>query len=259
MNIEGCVAIVTGGASGLGAATVGLLERAGCAVVVFDREDPDRSRPGGADSLFVLGDVTVPEDVARAVGAAAEIGPLRVAVNCAGIGSGQRLVRRGRDGSVTPHDLDAFRWVVDVNLVGTFDVMRSAAVEMARRPAPAGECSGVVVNTASIAAFDGQVGQTAYAAAKAAVVGLTLAAARDLADVGVRVNTIAPGLMDTPILSTVAEPTRSNLINDVVFPKRMGGADEFADLVLSIVRNDYLNGETIRLDAAARLPPRSAT
>jgi NAD(P)-dependent dehydrogenase (short-subunit alcohol dehydrogenase family) len=258
MNIDGSSAIVTGGASGLGAATVRHLERAGCAVVVFDRDDGGASA-ANADSVFVRGDVTVPADVARAVEAAAELAPLRVAVNCAGIGSGQRLVRRGRDGSVTAHDLDAFRRVIDVNLVGTFDVMRMAAAHMARWPASAGECSGVVVNTASIAAFDGQVGQTAYAAAKAAVVGLTLSAARDLAEVGVRVNTIAPGLMDTPILATVAEPTRSNLIRDVVFPKRMGGADEFADLVLSIIRNDYLNGETIRLDAAARLPPRSAS
>ena len=258
MNIEGCAALVTGGASGLGEATVRLLERAGCAVVVFDRDAGER--PWSiSEPVFVRGDVTVPADVARAVEVAAALAPLRVAVNCAGIGSGQRLVRRGRDGSVTTHDLDAFRRVVDVNLVGTFDVMRMAAAEMARRPAPADDCCGVIVNTASIAAFDGQVGQTAYAAAKAAVVGLTLAAARDLADVGVRVNTIAPGLMDTPILATVAEPTRSNLIRDVVYPRRMGGADEFADLVMSIVRNDYLNGETIRLDAAARLPPRSAT
>lgn len=257
MNTEGCAAIVTGGASGLGAATVRRLEEAGCGVIVLDREGDLGAM--GIDATFVQGDVTVPADVARAVAAAVELGPLRIAVNCAGVGSGQRLVRRGRDGSVIPHDLDMFRRVVDVNLIGTFDVMRLAAAEMARRPAPTEQCSGVIINTASIAAFDGQVGQTAYAAAKAAIVGLTLAAARDLGDLGIRVNTIAPGLMDTPILATVAEPTRSNLIHDVVYPKRMGGADEFADLAMTIVRNDYLNGETIRLDAATRLPPRSAT
>ena len=187
-----------------------------------------------------------------AVDAAGALGPLRVAVNCAGIGMASRTV--GRDGQA--HDLDVFRTVISINLIGTFNVLRLAAAAMSKTDALADGERGVIVNTASIAAFDGQIGQVAYSASKAGIVGLTLPAARDLSPVGVRVVTIAPGIFDTPLLGLMPEDQRQALGDGVPFPKRLGYPADFAALVEEIVRNDYLNGETIRLDGALRMAPR---
>jgi NAD(P)-dependent dehydrogenase (short-subunit alcohol dehydrogenase family) len=221
MEISGVSAVVTGGASGLGEATVRRLTSAG--------------------------------DVTAAVELASSLGPLRIAVSCAGIGWAGRVV--ARDG--TPHDLDLFSTVVSINLIGTFNVLRVAAAAMAATEPTATAERGVIVNTASIAAFDGQIGQIAYAASKGGVVSLTLPAARDLASIGVRVCTIAPGLMDTPMLALLPEPQRQALGDGVPFPKRLGDpAGDYANLVEHIVRNSYLNGETIRLDGALRMPPK---
>lgn len=253
MKLHGVSAIVTGGSSGLGAATVERLSEAGAAVVVLDRNAPaDDARAVS----FVHGDVVEPLDVIEAIGQAAAVAPLRVLVNCAGIGSQQRLVTQRRDfDDPQPHDLEAFERVISVNLTGTFNCMRLAAAEMARVESAGEECQGAIVNTASIAAFEGQVGQIAYAAAKAGIVGMTIAAARDLGRFSIRVNTIAPGLIDTPILEGVRPSVMAGLLADTVFPKRAGRPDEFASLVEFLITNDLMNGEVIRLDAAARMPP----
>ncbi len=208
----------------------------------------------GERARFVKADVADPDDVARAVDAAAAIAPLRVAVSCAGIGPAARTV--GREG--TPHDLDLFRKVIEVNLnlIGTFNVLRLAAAAMTKNePGAEGE-RGVVVNTASVAAYEGQIGQLAYASSKGGVAGLTLPAARDLMKVGVRVVTIAPGLFDTPLLATIPEKIRVALGEGIPFPRRLGRPEEYARLVESIVGNPYLNGEVIRLDGALRMPPK---
>jgi NAD(P)-dependent dehydrogenase (short-subunit alcohol dehydrogenase family) len=190
--------------------------------------------------------------VEEAVAIAGESSPLRVAVNCAGLGWAQRVI--GKDG--TPHDFDAFKFVLNVNLIGTFNVIRLAASAMSGTdPLDSGE-RGAIVNTASIAAFDGQIGQIAYSASKGGIVGMTLPAARDLAPAGIRVCTIAPGLMDTPLLGLLPEDQRQALGSGVLFPKRLGSPDEFAALVLAICENPYLNGETIRLDGGLRMPPK---
>jgi NAD(P)-dependent dehydrogenase (short-subunit alcohol dehydrogenase family) len=253
MDIVGTSAIVTGGASGLGAATVRALAAAGASVVILDLQEKaghDLADALGDGTLFVRTDVTSEEQVATAVDAAE--GPLRVAVNCAGIGSASRTI--GRDGS--PTSLDAFRTVIEVNLVGTFNVIARAASAMARtEPLEHGE-RGVIVNTASIAAFDGQIGQAAYSASKGGIVGLTLPVARDLSSVGIRVNTIAPGIIDTNLLAGLPEEAIAHLEAGVPFPKRLGRPDEYASLVMEIVRNGYLNGETIRMDGALRMGPR---
>jgi NAD(P)-dependent dehydrogenase (short-subunit alcohol dehydrogenase family) len=255
MLVDGAAALVTGGASGLGEATVRRLWAAGAAVTIADF-DEERGRAlagqlGGAAS-FALADVTDPDQVAAAVAQAAGAAPLRITVSCAGIGEAQRIV--GRDG--TPHDFQRFVRVVTVNLVGTFNTMRLAASAMsASEPTDGGE-RGVIVNTASIAAFDGQVGQVAYAASKGGIVGMTLPAARDLAAAGIRVCTIAPGIMDTPLLGRLPADAKEALAKDVVFPRRLGDPDDYARLVLAVVDNPYLNGETIRLDAGLRMPPR---
>jgi len=187
-----------------------------------------------------------------AVVAAVALGPLRVAVNCAGIGMASRTV--GRDGQ--PHDLDVFRTVININLIGTFNVIRLAAAAMNKTDPLADGERGVIVNTASIAAFDGQIGQIAYSASKAGIVGLTLPAARDLSPAGIRVITIAPGIFDTPLLGLMPETQRQALADGIPFPKRLGYPADFAGLVEEIVRNDYVNGETIRLDGALRMAPR---
>jgi NAD(P)-dependent dehydrogenase (short-subunit alcohol dehydrogenase family) len=203
--------------------------------------------------MFVATDVTDEESVLGAVTAAVDTGkPLRIAVSCAGIGWAQRTI--GRDG--TPHDLGAFRKVLDVNVVGTFNIMRLAAARIAQTEPDDDGQRGVMVNTASIAAFDGQVGQVSYSASKGAVVGMTLPVARDLAPVGIRVCTIAPGLFDTPLLGLLPDEQKAALAKDVVFPKRLGHPEQFAQLVEQIVTNPYLNGETIRLDGALRMPPK---
>jgi NAD(P)-dependent dehydrogenase (short-subunit alcohol dehydrogenase family) len=251
-------AIVTGGASGLGEATARLLHGHGLHVTVVDQNEHDGMRIAAEiGGHYVKADVREPAQVMQAIDAACASGPLAVAVNCAGIPSLMRTI--GRDGEyASAHDLDAFRRVVDINLVGTFNVVRLAATAMSRNKRDAHGQAGVIVNTASIAAFEGQVGQVAYSASKGGIVGLTLPLARDLAPAGVRVNTIAPGLIETPIYETVPQPEefKARLARDVVFPKRLGYPREFAELVWHIVANPYLNGETIRLDGAIRLPPK---
>ncbi len=255
MLIRGVAALVTGGASGLGEATVRRLASAGAEVTIVDRNaeaGEALARELGGATKFVEADVTDPEQVAAAVELAGETAPLRIACNVAGIADVNRTV--GRDG--TPADLERFRRVVNVNLVGTFNVLRLAAAAMAvTDPLPDGE-RGVVVNTASVAAFDGQVGQVAYAASKGGVVGLTLPAARDLAVVGVRVCSIAPGTFDTPLLALLPPAAKEAIASDVLFPKRLGQPEEFAALVAHIVENPYLNGEVIRLDGGLRMPPK---
>jgi NAD(P)-dependent dehydrogenase (short-subunit alcohol dehydrogenase family) len=253
VQLAGAVALVTGGASGLGLATARELGRAGASVVLLDlpssRGEQAATELSG-DALFVPTDVTDEASVQAAVDAATARGPLRVAVNCAGVGTPGRVL--GRSG---PLPLEAFARVVTVNLVGTFNVLRLAAAAMAQTEPVDGE-RGVVVNTASAAAFDGQIGQAAYSASKGGVVGLTLPAARDLADKLVRVMTVAPGLFDTPMLQGLPEPARQSLAAQVPMPSRLGDPAEFAALVRHICENPMLNGEVIRLDGAIRMAPR---
>ncbi|MBW4719525.1 SDR family NAD(P)-dependent oxidoreductase [Saccharothrix obliqua] len=250
MEIEGTAAIVTGGASGLGNATARALAARGATVHALDIKVDDAEPVDGV--TFVAADVTSEDDVRAAVERAAGSGrPLRIVVNCAGIGPSARTV-----GKAGPHPLDLYRKVIDVNLVGTFNVLRLAAAAMgATEPLEHGQ-RGIIVNTASIAAFDGQIGQVAYAASKAAVAGMTLPAARDLSSVGVRVMTIAPGIVDTPMLATVSEEFRAGLAAGVPFPKRLALPEEYARLAVAIVEHDYLNGEVIRMDGALRMAPR---
>lgn len=253
MQLNGTSAVVSGGASGLGLATCHVLAARGARVVAFDLAGDASALPEGAE--LVRGDVTDAEAVTAAVDMAAQWGPLRVAVSCAGVGSSQRVASRTRAGELVAGDPVAFRRVIDINLMGTFHLMSAAARAMASTaPDPGIATRGVLVNTASIAAFEGQVGQGAYSASKAAVVALTFTAARDLAPLGVRVNAIAPGVMETPILGGIRDDVRAGIVSSVVFPPRLGRPDEFAALVLHLVDNEYLNGETIRLDAATRLP-----
>jgi NAD(P)-dependent dehydrogenase (short-subunit alcohol dehydrogenase family) len=255
MKINGSSAIVTGGASGLGEATARKLAAEGVQVTVFDRNE-ERGKEVvaeiGSNATFVGGDVTVPADCQRAVDQAAGAGVLRIAVNCAGSGWVGRVINR--DGS--PHDLEPFQFIQNLNVVGTFNVMTKAASVMSTtEPLDNGE-RGVIVNTASVAAFDGQIGQLAYSASKGAIVGMTLPAARDLAVVGVRVVAIAPGLFDTPLLAMLPDDARNKLGESVNFPKRLGNPAEYAELVSHIVANSYLNAEVIRLDGGIRMPPK---
>jgi NAD(P)-dependent dehydrogenase (short-subunit alcohol dehydrogenase family) len=258
MDINGVAAVVTGGASGLGAATARRLVAAGAKVAIMDldrqQENADKliAELGSENAIFTPADVTNPEQVEAAVAAAAELGPLRVAANCAGIGWAERTI--ARDGS--PANLDPFKTIINVNLIGTFNVIRLAASAMSKtEPLEHGE-RGAIVNTASVAAFDGQIGQAAYSASKGGIVGMTLPIARDLSPVGIRVCTICPGIMDTPLLGLLPEDQRAALGQGVLFPKRLGTPDDFAGLVLEIARNGYLNGETIRLDGGLRMPPK---
>ncbi|GAB7192254.1 SDR family NAD(P)-dependent oxidoreductase [Kineococcus sp. NUM-3379] len=254
MLCTGTAALVTGGASGLGAATARLLAARGAQVHAVDLPAACERAEPVEGVTFLAADVTDPVQVRSAVERAAGGGvPLRIAVNCAGIAPAARVLSRSG-----PHDVDLFRRVLDVNLTGTFAVTVAAAEAMAATdplPGPDGQ-RGVVVNTASVAAFDGQVGQVAYAASKAAVAGMTLPLARDLASVGVRVVTIAPGVVDTPMLAGVEERFRAALAAGVPFPRRLCRPGEFAQLVGMVVEHDYLNGETVRLDGALRMPPR---
>jgi len=255
MNINGSRAIVSGGASGLGEATVRFLSAKGATCTILDRnEDGAKALASelGNGANYVAGDVADPDVVGKAVEQAASGGSLRIAVSCAGIGWAGRVINK--DG--TPHDLEIFRLVLNVNLIGTFNVMRLSASAMSKvDPLEHGE-RGVIVNTASVAAFEGQIGQIAYSASKGGVVGMTVPAARDLSAVGVRVLTIAPGLMDTPLLGLLPEPQRQALGAGVLFPKRLGTPDEYALLVGQLVENGYLNGETVRLDGGLRMPPK---
>jgi NAD(P)-dependent dehydrogenase (short-subunit alcohol dehydrogenase family) len=253
MELQGISAIVTGGASGLGAATARALAEAGTKVTVFDRNgDGARQVAEELGGDFVAGDVTEAEDCQRAVDQAAASGSLRLAVNCAGSGWVGRVINR--DGS--PHDLGPFEFIQRLNVVGTFNVMTKSASAIAKlEPRDDGE-RGLIVNTASVAAFDGQIGQLAYSASKGAVVGMTLPAARDLAVVGIRVLTIAPGLFDTPLLAMLPEDQRAELGRSVLFPQRLGQPAEYGQLVVELARNRYLNGEVIRLDGGIRMPPK---
>ena len=255
MRIDGSGALVAGGASGLGEATARLLHERGAAVVIADLDAGKGEALAaelGSGARFVAADVTSSGPVEAAVAAAAEAdGGLRISICCAGIGPAQRTA--GRDG---PHDLELFRRVVEVNLIGTFNVLRLAAAAMtANEPDEEGE-RGICVNTASVAAFDGQIGQVAYSASKGGIVGLTLPAARDLSGRGIRVVTIAPGTFDTPLLATLPERARKELGAAIPFPSRLGRPAEFAALAAHTVENPMLNGETIRLDGALRMPPR---
>lgn len=253
MELNGISAIVTGGASGLGAATARALAAEGVWVTVFDRNAEGAksvaAEVGGND---VAGDVTEPADCQRAVDQAAEGAPLRIAVNCAGTGWVGRVINR--DGS--PHDLGAFEFIQKLNVIGTFNVMTKAASAIAQtEPGDDGE-RGLIVNTASVAAFDGQIGQLAYSASKGAVVGMTLPAARDLSVVGIRVMAIAPGLFDTPLLAMLPDEQRTVLGQSVLYPKRLGNPAEYGQLVVEMARNRYLNAQTIRLDGGIRMPPK---
>ncbi len=254
MEIRDAVAVVTGGASGLGLATTRRLLDAGAQVVVLDLRGEEVVRGLGERARFAPADVTDEAAVTRALDIAEAMGPLRVAVNCAGTGSAVRVL--GRDG-VFP--LAEFRKVVEVNLVGTFNVLRLAAERIADTE-PVGPPDtrerGVIVNTASVAAFDGQIGQAAYSASKGGVVGMTLPIARDLAGHLIRVVTIAPGLFDTPLLAGLPEAARESLGKQVPHPSRLGKPDEYGALAVHIIENPMLNGEVIRLDGALRMAPR---
>lgn len=255
LDVNGASAIVTGGASGLGAATARLLSKKGAKVVVADLNDDNGNAVAGEiGGTYCKTDVSDTDQVQAAVDAASGMGPLRVLINCAGLGSAQRTV--SRDG--TPFDLNNFEFVIKVNLIGTFNCIRLAASAMSKVEALEGGERGAIVNTASVAAFDGQIGQAAYSASKGGVVGLTLPVARDLAAIGVRVNTIAPGLIDTPIYGTgeASEAFKANLGRNVLFPNRLGTAEEFATLAVELVTNSYMNAETIRVDGGIRMPPK---
>jgi NAD(P)-dependent dehydrogenase (short-subunit alcohol dehydrogenase family) len=251
MLISDTSAIVTGGASGLGGATARALAEQGARVFAVDLPAAIEKAPEVAGVTYAAADVTDPDQVAGAVEAAAAAGPLRVVVNCAGIGPSARILSKKG-----PHDLGLFRKVVEINLIGTFNVLTLAAEQIALTDADEHGQRGVVINTASIAAFDGQIGQVAYAASKGGVVGLNLPAARDLSSSGIRVCTIAPGIIDTPMLATVSDEFRAGLAAGIPFPKRLGNPEEYASLALSIIAQDYLNGEVIRLDGALRMAPR---
>ena len=252
MELAGASAIVTGGASGIGRACAHRLAALGAHCVIVDIQYQKGAEAAAeVGGLFVEADVVEPGPVE----AAGELGPLRALVNCAGVASAVRTVDRHGE----PMPLERFERVVAVNLVGTFNCIRLAAAAMARtEPLDADGQRGAIVNMASVAAFDGQTGQSAYSASKGGVVGMTLPIARDLVPIGVRVNTIAPGLIDTPIYGTgeAGEQKKAHLAAGVLFPKRLGTADELASMVIELLTNDYMNGETIRVDAGIRLPPK---
>jgi len=254
MKIDsGVVSVVTGGASGLGLATVRALHAAEAKVVILDLPSSDGdsvAKELGGGVVFAATDVTSEEQVSAALDTAAQLGPLRVTVNCAGIGDAARTV--GKQG---PFPLTQFTKVINVNLIGTFNVIRLAAERMSQSP-ELGEERGVIVNTASVAAFDGQIGQAAYSASKGGIVGLTLPVARDLASLKIRVVTIAPGLFRTPLFATLSDEAIASLGAQVPHPSRLGDPSEYAALVTHIIGNPMLNGETIRLDGAIRMAPR---
>jgi NAD(P)-dependent dehydrogenase (short-subunit alcohol dehydrogenase family) len=252
MQIAQQVFIVTGGASGLGAATARRLAGMGGKVLIADvQDDAGQALAHAVQGRYVHCDVTREGDAAQAVALALELGPLRGLVNCAGVAPASRTL--GKEG---PHPLDVFVRTITINLVGSFNMARLAAAAMARQEALDDGERGVVVHTASVAAYDGQIGQTAYAASKAGIVGMTLPMARDLARDGIRVMTIAPGIFETPMLMGMPEAVRAALGAAVPFPSRLGRPDEFAMLVEAIVTNPMLNGETIRLDGAIRMQPK---
>ncbi len=250
MEIKDAVAVVTGGASGLGLATTKRLLDRGAQVVVIDLRGEEAVRELGERARFVQADVTDEAAVAKALDTAESMGPLRIDVNCAGIGNAIKTL--SKDG---PFPLDAFKKVVGVNLIGTFNVLRLAAERIAKTE-PLGEERGVIINTASVAAFEGQIGQAAYSASKGGVVGMTLPIARDLSRELIRVVTIAPGLFKTPLLGSLPEEAQKSLGKQVPHPARLGDPDEYGALAVHIVENPMLNGEVIRLDGAIRMAPR---
>lgn len=257
MDISGASAIVTGGASGLGEATSRLLAQRGALVVVMDLDRQQEKGDALAKEIggvFVAADVTSQEEVQAAVDAAVEMGPLKALVNCAGIGWATRTI----DKNGAPHDLDIFRKVVEINLIGTFNCIRLAASAMNNNPGDDDGAKGAIVNTASVAAYDGQIGQASYSASKGGVVGMTLPIARDLGAAGIRVNTIAPGLIDTPIYGEGegADAFKAHLGASVLFPRRLGYASEFASMAVELITNSYANGMDIRLDGGIRMPPK---
>src|SRR6266480_4360102 len=259
MELSGTAAIVSGGASGLGEATARELAAAGAAVVIADlNEERGKAVASEIGGVFASTDVADEASVQAAVETAVGgtgAAPLRVVVNCAGIGWAARTV--GRDG--TPHDLAAYRKVIDINLIGTFNMMRIGAAAIGRtEPADDDGQRGAIVNTASVAGIEGQTGQVAYSASKGGIIGMTVPAARDLAAIGVRVNTICPGIIDTPIYGAGpgSDEFKAKLVAPIVFPKRMGTAAEFAHLVRSLIENDYMNADVIRFDGGIRFQPK---
>lgn len=261
MELKGTSAVVTGGASGIGAASVRLLAKAGAKVVIADLE---RQREVGealakevGNAAFCPVDVTKTDDIINAVEMAKSMGPLRALVNSAGIGAAQRTI--GKDGQYSSAaDIERFKLVIAINLVGTFDAIRIAATAMSQNePLEDGE-RGAIVNIASVAAFDGQIGQNAYSASKGGVVGMTLPIARDLAASGIRVNTVAPGLIDTPIYGSgeQSEKFKEQLQKGVLFPQKLGKPEQLASMVLECITNSYMNAETIRVDGGIRMPPK---
>jgi NAD(P)-dependent dehydrogenase (short-subunit alcohol dehydrogenase family) len=256
MNLEGSSSIVTGGASGIGEAAARQLAAAGSRVVIADlQEEKGQQVASELGGLFVKCDVSNPEDAMSSVAAAAEMGPLRALVNSAGLGRASRTIDRNN----VPHDLAQFEFVIKINLIGSFNMLSQAAAVMAQtEPLDAEGSRGAIVNMASAAAFDGQIGQAAYSASKGGVVGMTLPVARDLAATGIRVNTIAPGLIDTPIYGEgeQSDQFKAHLGQSVLFPKRLGYGEELAFMVMECLTNPYMNGETIRCDGGIRMPPR---
>ena len=258
MDIKGSSSVVTGGASGLGEATARLLAANGQYVVVVDM-NAEKGEAVAADigGVFVQADVADPEQVIAAVEAARKQAPLKTLVTAAGIGWATRTI--GKDGEyASAHDLNAFKKVVEVNLIGTFNCIRLGATAMNNNEPDANNQRGAIVSVASVAAFDGQIGQASYSASKGGVVGMTLPVARDLSAPGIRLNCIAPGLIDTPIYGegAASEEFKAALGQSVLFPKRLGTSEEFASMALELLTNDYMNAETVRLDGGIRMPPK---
>lgn len=258
MELGNSSAIVTGGASGIGAAAARMLAKKGAKVVIADLQaDKGEALAKEIGGAFCKVDVTNTQDIINAVEMATSMGPIRALVNSAGIGWAQRTV--GKDGTVdSAANLDAFKKVIAINLVGTFDCIRVVGTAMSRNEPLAHGERGAIVNIASVAAFDGQIGQASYSASKGGVVGMTLPIARDLAAIGVRINTVAPGLIDTPIYGQgdSSEAFKSNLQKGVLFPQRLGDPDELASMVMECITNSYMNAETIRVDGGIRMPPK---
>lgn len=252
MNVEETTALVTGAASGLGAATAAALAQGGAAVVGLDLAGAVEKADSPAGVRLVAADVTSADDVAAALATITpDQPPLRIVVNCAGIAPASRTLS-----SKGPHDLDVFRRTIEVNLIGTFNVLRLGAAIIAEQSADDQGQRGVIINTASVAAYEGQIGQVAYAASKGGVVALCLPAARDLARSGIRVNTIAPGIVDTPMLASLGPEVGASLAAGIPFPQRLARPDEYARLALMLIGHDYINGETVRMDGALRMAPR---
>jgi len=257
MDLRNKVAVITGGASGLGRAAAQVLVNGGATAVIFDMNEQAGAKAvselGANKARFIKLDVSSGEDVEAAFEQIfKDLGSVDICVNCAGIGIAAKTI--DREGA--PHDLDLYRKVIEVNLIGTFNVSRCAAAAMARNTVDEKSDKGVIVNTASIAAFDGQMGQCAYSSTKGGIVGMTLPMARDLASQGIRVNSIAPGVMATPLMLGMPQNVQDGIVTNIPFPKRMGEPAEFGQLVVHIVENSYLNGETIRLDGGVRMQPR---